>query len=75
MWNLAPLLPPGSYTRMYRGTGELIDHIFVSRSLLRPDLEVHTVHETALPSITERPTVHLAVPGSDHAPIVAVLDA
>ena len=36
MWNLAPLLAAPAFSRVYRGRGELIDHIFASRRLVDP---------------------------------------
>ena len=73
LWNLAPLLPPGSATRRYRRRGELIDHILMSRALLAPDLDVRTVDSAALPSIGDLPTLRRGAPGSDHALLVATL--
>ena len=34
LWNLAPLIPEGQrFSRVYRGRGELIDHLLVSHVL------------------------------------------
>ena len=79
LWNLAPLLPIGpngepAFTRVYRGRGELIDHVFASHRLVNPDNlpQAHTalVADT-LPSMDDRPTDRRNEPGSDHAAVVA----
>ena len=58
MWNLAPLLTAPAYTRIYRGRGELIDHIFASHRLVNPTNlpTVDTVAVTPLPSMTDTPS-------------------
>jgi hypothetical protein len=60
MWNLAPLLTAPAYTRIYRGRGELIDHIFASHRLVNPTNlpKVGTVAVTPLPSMTDTPVPH-----------------
>ena len=70
MWNLAPLLTAPAYTRIYRGRGELIDHIFASHRLVNPTNlpVVDTVAVTPLASMTDTPVAHLP---SDHAAVVA----
>jgi predicted extracellular nuclease len=74
MWNLYPLLPPEGphHTRIYRGRGELIDHVFASHRLVRPDNipAVEIVAASSLPSVTDDPTPQTTGP-SDHAAIVA----
>ena len=56
LWNLAPLIPEERrFSRRFRGRGELIDHLLVSRAL------VHRVEQADTgpvepPSITEDPT-------------------
>ena len=82
LWNLAPLLPEDQrFSRVYRGRGELIDHILVSRALLERVTEVRTrlpapavAAGAELPSVTENPTERRDAPGSDHAPVVATFD-
>lgn len=79
MWNLAPLLrvaPDGTppFTRVFRGRGELIDHIYASHRLVNPQRlpTAHTVQTaTPLPSVDETPTDRLDDPASDHAGVVA----
>ena len=83
MWNLAPRLnftpdgkPPAEppYTRVFKGRGELIDHIFASHRLVNPENipEVRTVLATdRLPSVSEVPTERKSDPASDHAAVVA----
>jgi endonuclease/exonuclease/phosphatase family metal-dependent hydrolase len=74
LWNLAPRLakdhPDHSFTRMFRGRGELIDHILVSHVLANALVDVDTA-DVSLPSITENPTERRDAPASDHAPLVA----
>ena len=74
MWNLAPLIPEAErFTRVYRGRRELIDHVFCSRALIERVASIRTVptHGMRLPSIDDDPTERRAMPGSDHAAIVA----
>ena len=72
LWNLASLIPEAErFSRIYRGRGELIDHILVSHQVVHRVAEVHTVNEKALPSITDEPTARRDAPGSDHAPVIA----
>ena len=70
MWNLYRLLPPEgpNHTRIYRGRGELIDHVFASHRLANPDNipSVEIVAATPLPSMTDDPTPQTSTP-SDHA--------
>ncbi|MGH3383345.1 MAG: endonuclease/exonuclease/phosphatase family protein [Nocardioidaceae bacterium] len=74
LFNLAPLLPEGQRaTRVYRGRGELIDHLLVSRALLESVLTVATVAAGPLPSITEVASARQDEPTSDHAMIVTEL--
>ena len=74
MWNLYRLLPLDgpTYTRVFRGRGELIDHIFASHRLVNPDNipTVRIMAATPLPSMTERPPAVPTAP-SDHAAVVA----
>jgi hypothetical protein len=60
MWNLYRLLPleGSNYTRIYRGRGELIDHIFASHRLVNPANlpRVEIVAATPLPSMTDTPS-------------------
>ncbi len=83
LWNLAPLIPAAErFSRVYRGRGELIDHVLVSRALLERVIEVRTDPRTAtpatdgpdLPSVTDDPTARRDHAGSDHAPVVTRLD-
>jgi len=59
LWNLAPLLPEGQrFTRVFKGRGELIDHIFASHRLVNPANlpAVETVRNPApLPSMGDDP--------------------
>ena len=77
MWNLYRLLPPEgpNYTRIYRGRGELIDHIFASHRLVNPDNlpMVEVVAATPLPSMDDQPAPATALP-SDHAAVVATFE-
>jgi endonuclease/exonuclease/phosphatase family metal-dependent hydrolase len=83
MWNLAPRLnftpdgqPPAKppYTRVFKGRGELIDHIFASHRLVNPENipEARTVvASNRLPSVNEVPSERKSDPASDHAAVVA----
>jgi hypothetical protein len=74
MWNLYRLLPSEgpNYSRIYRGRGELIDHIFASHRLVNPDNlpAVEIVAASPLPSMTDDPTPPTSAP-TDDAAIVA----
>ena len=81
LWNLAPLLPPVDgappYTRIFKGRGELIDHLFASRRLVDPDRlpTAYTIMQPdPLPSIGDNPNAAPFRPGSDHAAVVAVFE-
>jgi endonuclease/exonuclease/phosphatase family metal-dependent hydrolase len=72
LWNLAPLIPQKQrFSRVFRGRGELIDHLLVSHALVKA-VQTVTTGEIAIPSITEQPTERRNEPGSDHRPVVAV---
>ena len=74
LWNLAPLIPHKQrFSRVFRGRGELIDHLLVSHALVKA-VQTVTMGEIAIPSITEQPTERHNEPGSDHRPVVAVFD-
>ena len=71
LWNLAPLIPEERrFSRVFRGRGELIDHILVSHTLVQRVEQVDTGPGEA-PSITEDPTARRDEPASDHLPVVA----
>jgi endonuclease/exonuclease/phosphatase family metal-dependent hydrolase len=74
--NLAPLIPEDRrFSRVYRGVGELIDHIFVSKAVRARVTTVTTIPGAdRLPSITENATARKDAPVSDHAMVVAELD-
>ena len=57
---------------IYRGRGELIDHIFASHRLVNPDNvpAVEIVAATPLPSMTDDPSPQPPAP-SDHAAVFA----
>jgi hypothetical protein len=83
MWNLAPRLnftpdgqPPAEppSTRVFKGRGELIDHIFASHRLVNHENipEARTVvASNRLPSVNEVPSERKSDPASDHAAVVA----
>jgi endonuclease/exonuclease/phosphatase family metal-dependent hydrolase len=73
LWNIAPLLPDGAYSRIFNGRGELIDHILVSHHLAHV-IDSAGTGTTDLPSITSDPLAQRADPGSDHAPVFARFD-
>ena len=72
LWNLAPLLPADQrFTRVFKGRGELIDHIFASQRLVNPGNlpSVQTIRSVeSLPSIGDDPTARRNEPGSDTPP-------
>jgi endonuclease/exonuclease/phosphatase family metal-dependent hydrolase len=78
LWNLAPLLPEGQrFTRVFKGRGELIDHIFASHRLVNPGNlpVVETVRNPApLPSMGDDPSSRRNLAGSDHAAVCAAFD-
>ena len=79
LWNVAPLVPEARrFSRVYRGRGELIDHVLVSRALLTrikaADCALDVLPADALPSVTDDPRARVGTPGSDHAPVVVDLD-
>jgi hypothetical protein len=75
LWNLAPLLPRGEQvTRVFKGRGELIDHIFATYRLVNPANlpTVRTVQSPApLPSMDDNPNTRRDQRGSDHAAVIA----
>jgi endonuclease/exonuclease/phosphatase family metal-dependent hydrolase len=70
-WNLAPVIPAERrFSRVFRGRGELIDHILVSHALVQRVEEVDAGPGEP-PSVTEDPTGRRDEPASDHLPVVA----
>jgi endonuclease/exonuclease/phosphatase family metal-dependent hydrolase len=73
LWNLAPLLTEDErVTRVFKGRGELIDHVFASHRLVNPNNlpEVQTIRSVEpLPSVGDDPTSRRNQPGSDHAAV------
>ncbi|MGH2414993.1 MAG: endonuclease/exonuclease/phosphatase family protein [Microcystaceae cyanobacterium] len=81
LFNLAPLIPePRRFSRIYRGSKELIDHILVSQELLPgqprrlPVVDSHVDLAATLPSVSDDPNLRRGKPGSDHAPVTAIFD-
>jgi hypothetical protein len=78
MWNLAPRIPEAErFTRVYRGRGEMIDHIFASHWLVNPGNVpvVQVLREPdPLPSMDDDPNTRRNAPGSDHAAVVATFN-
>lgn len=76
LFNLAPLISEEQrYSRVYRGRGELIDHIFVTNATRKLVLEAKTVTgDEELPSIEENPNTRRDSPYSDHAMVLAEVD-
>jgi endonuclease/exonuclease/phosphatase family metal-dependent hydrolase len=70
LWNLAPLIPEERrFSRVFRGRGELIDHILVSHALVQRVEHVGTGPSEPA-SITEDPRIRRDEPASDHLPVV-----
>jgi exonuclease III len=55
--------------RVFRGRGELIDHILVSHALVQR-VEQVDAGPGEPPSVTEDPAVRRDEPASDHLPVV-----
>jgi hypothetical protein len=72
LWNLAPLLPEDQrLPRVFKGRGELIDHIFATHRLVNPGNlpTVQTILSVdPLPSIGDDPTSRRNEPGSTTPP-------
>ncbi|RRQ26236.1 endonuclease [Rhodococcus sp. Eu-32] len=76
LWNLAARIPVDQrYSRIYRGRRELIDHIFLSHSLVeRVDDGAVTTDAAGIPeSIGDDPGRRRDKPASDHRPVLAAL--
>lgn len=74
LWNLAPLIPEKRrFSRVFRGRGELIDHILVSHALVQRVEQLDTGPGEP-PSITEQPSARRDERASDHLPVVARFD-
>lgn len=87
LFNLAIRIPlERRFSRVFKGSGELIDHILVSQELLPfslvsgkqqrrlPIVDSHVDTFGGLPSITDSPSERRGKPGSDHAPVTALFD-
>jgi endonuclease/exonuclease/phosphatase family metal-dependent hydrolase len=78
LWNLAPLLAEDErVTRVFKGRGELIDHVFASHRLVNPNNlpEVQTIGSVEqLPSVGDDPNSRRNELGSDHAAVVATFN-
>jgi predicted extracellular nuclease len=77
LWNLAARIPEGQrFSRIYRGRGELIDHILVGHALVHTvaDGAVHTDGAGPTPSIDDQPADRRDAAGSDHRPVIAQFD-
>lgn len=75
LWNLAARIPAEQrFSRIYRGRGELIDHILVSRALVDhiTDGAVTTNAAGHTASIDDDPTRRRNTHASDHRPVLAV---
>ncbi len=69
--NLSRFLPAEqTFSRIYQGRGELIDHILVSTDLARRQVEV-TIDATHVVSIGDQPSQRKKAVWPDHAPVVA----
>jgi exonuclease III len=69
--DLAPRIPEDRcFSRVFRGRGELIDHILVSHAFVQRVEEVDA-GPSEPPSITEDPWARRDEPASDHLPVVA----
>ncbi|MFE0752172.1 endonuclease/exonuclease/phosphatase family protein [Gordonia sp. NPDC058843] len=74
LWNLAPRIPAAQrFSRIYRGRGELIDHILVSHNLVDhiADGAVTTDAAGTTNSIDDDPNRRRSNDASDHRPVLA----
>lgn len=63
------------FSRVYRGRGELIDHIFVTNATRKTVVRAGTrTGGESLPSVTDSPAARRDSPFSDHALVIADLD-
>lgn len=76
LFNLAPLIPEDvRFSRVYRGRGELIDHLFVTNATRRTVADATTLTGgEPLGSIDDLPNTRRDSPYSDHALVAATLD-
>lgn len=76
LFNLAPLIPEElRFSRVYRGRGELIDHLFVTNATRQVTTEATTLTGgEPLASIDDLPNTRRDSPYSDHALVVATFD-
>jgi endonuclease/exonuclease/phosphatase family metal-dependent hydrolase len=75
LWNLAALIPEAErFSRIHHDSGELIDHILVSRALLEKVESVRSFVDHGLPSVTEDAQKRRDAADSDHAPIAVTLN-
>lgn len=81
LWNLAARIPQKQrYSRRYRDRHELIDHIFVSKALVDHVVDGAVTTDAAdligpTPSLGDDPAERRNSPGSDHRPLLALIDA
>ena len=77
--NLAAGIPAARrYSRIHQGNAELLDNILVSPELLPvgggpAEVDSHVEAMGNMPSITDNPGERQGLPGSDHAPVTAML--
>lgn len=77
LFNVEPLLPENErQTRVYRGRGEIVDHIFVSRACLEKIIEgsVRAPLADKLLSIVDNPNQRKPTDPSDHTPYLISLN-
>ena len=66
-----PLPPPGqTFSRIYQGQGELIDHILATTDLARRPLDV-SIDTSHVTSIGDQPSQRKKAVWPDHAPVIA----
>ncbi|MGY1694607.1 endonuclease/exonuclease/phosphatase family protein [Geodermatophilus sp. SYSU D00814] len=77
LWNLAArILPPEQrYSRIYRGSRELIDHVLGSHLVTRHVGDGDVIAGGPVPaSVGDDPAARRNAPASDHRPLVASID-
>jgi predicted extracellular nuclease len=76
LWNLATLIPEANrFSRIYRGRGELIDHVLASHAVTAGVRAGDIDAQGPVPaSITDSPTATRNNPGSDHRALLLTLN-
>jgi predicted extracellular nuclease len=76
LWNLSARIQPADnrYSRIYRGTKELIDHVLASHLVAHHVEDGDLTAGPAPDSIDDNPNSRRDTPASDHRPLIATID-